>query len=1686
MAIPKPALFAGPDSIGLFKSLKNLKGSELRYALGYNMSTLRMFGVPMAGLVSLPYDIQQTLNTVKRLSTSVKTGSIRPTSRRAQTLGFAKQVIPKARGLVPKTGVGMIDRYSSIYFGRQSAGAIRAINRGKGKKEAFKAMFNPEVIDREILKQGMVPRKDNVLHNWQMGTYMRAATGAPDPIRNNPFVQAQQFAQQNAGKRIHKFDARQGVVDSKGEHLMMTNDRFEEIMGSIVDSRFNPEANVKGTVDAMMMDYMESAIMKESAHLHSHVRAVKRESTRDYRRNAMRSMYRQSGLNTADGVVGNEYYLGGPKASQFGIEETRYRGDLRGFSNRKIDKSVSDVFVKDGGVNMDDFMADQRNIGKLSTKAAVAANDPKFAKEVNKLTAALNLPPITKGANANMQMLGLISALKNVGMSGSLAGSNLQGEAARGVNSLTSEAQALVAFAKNVNGLGYKNIASSVAGLLVNPDVIDAQGVSGGLKAFEKVQRLANTGEGDAAMKGALRSLGINNPDVEMVGLHSKRGDAMDIMQGEVLNQRSQIANDLTRYRLAGGGIIVPGTGERMNAKFYDPSIQGAVDPMQFAFKQWNDELGREELRWYRSHASLNYASNRSHYRKGNAGDMMQAPLGIDAIIHKNQEEISKLMQTFGHTGLDGESDKRAWRIAHDKKIRAKQLENDKLIRRRAEMKKDGSYYSQPNETAEFGYTGGGGVDKSYEYRWTNQKYKRDIHQLSKYGEDQLGWAMNTAAIQYRNERDFPSSWANPKSGSFEPDMNNIKFVNGKRLHPNTKLLAPSTEAERTRQRKRAMGNRESNNFIPDKKDIVQSIHIVPLNSKDARGSNFILKAAVVVGVSAPKTEMLADAVRDIAAIEYGGPATDSKGGYSMRSDGMFYLPSFFFTRAASETAAYLGLGSGAQFKSFEKTLGRDITVSMTSKNPDVKRLSMKDREKQRTDKKHRGGMAQMIIAQQVFLRSQRQRGRKMQGNNFRLQNRRALNAFQDTAESTYGPHELDSGFDPTGNDARYIDAESLFQKDTSADRWLHRTVEGFGNREFKMTSLGPVNRKISTAGLGAAGFARNTVTGKHFEVKPASFADVWQVDGQSLVGRMPYVPVFDPMIYRQLIANNAHREAKNYLKGAQHITGAKGYEYILDGRDVRRYTDLAISGGLDSKRTIDGLTKMLQHPDGVRAGIRLAANINATNFLDVQAVVYGTGVNAARHTELRAFMQLFGNRTQLQANLTASYMAIIEDNMKEIFVDMGHVQKMYAEQVLKVYAGRVAGKMAGSIETMLSRTMIGDIFNSPEEVLNTIERIAVMMETGMAAIGDKTQIIRDLYRYALRTDNKMRVISQMENPQVVRRIFSVTRAKKMNTEEIIQTEKIFTFDGNTNATDLFFSKIQKQGGELTDVDHETMAAIGLTLDEVQTKYTTGGIKESAAGTTLKLGDAYTQVEIDAFVDEIFNKDPENLFHSTKEIIENEFRLSQREGIWYKGWTDYIAKQTPQSLGDISRVSIDARKRDKGSGQPLYDASKPRKVEQVSTKFENFAKFALKGKHVSGSWRSLEAMSSIEITKEFYNKKYHTLLENTSILNQQTRKDIAEGKSIFKVSDSQMEELIGVMLSKIRDPDKRRALMNDLITKGLSPVGGTQGKRRFVEWLLSNANSSVNVFQFDESGKAANIKRDQLQSLVDYYINFNY
>ena len=67
--------------------------------------------------------------------------------------------------------------------------------------------------------------------------------------------------------------------------------------------------------------------------------------------------------------------------------------------------------------------------------------------------------------------------------------------------------------------------------------------------------------------------------------------------------------------------------------------------------------------------------------------------------------------------------------------------------------------------------------------------------------------------------------------------------------------------------------------------DIVKSIHMIPLNSKMATRGPYLIQAVVVGGTSKPVRDRKADLIRDIAAIEYGGPATDSSGGMARRTE---------------------------------------------------------------------------------------------------------------------------------------------------------------------------------------------------------------------------------------------------------------------------------------------------------------------------------------------------------------------------------------------------------------------------------------------------------------------------------------------------------------------------------------------------------------------------------------------------------------------------------------------------------------------------------------------------------------------------------------------------------------------------------------------------------------------------------
>ena len=110
------------------------------------------------------------------------------------------------------------------------------------------------------------------------------------------------------------------------------------------------------------------------------------------------------------------------------------------------------------------------------------------------------------------------------------------------------------------------------------------------------------------------------------------------------------------------------------------------------------------------------------------------------------------------------------------------------------------------------------------------------------------------------------------------------------------------------------------------KLDIAKSIHIIPLSSKEARRGPGMLNAAVIAGVSTPKRNRPADAVRDITAIEYGGPATDKRRSLKKRLDRYVYPRSMFLHSAAQEAANKLGIEANLKFS--KRTLSDGHSVN--------------------------------------------------------------------------------------------------------------------------------------------------------------------------------------------------------------------------------------------------------------------------------------------------------------------------------------------------------------------------------------------------------------------------------------------------------------------------------------------------------------------------------------------------------------------------------------------------------------------------------------------------------------------------------------------------------------------------------------------------------------------------------------
>lgn len=1417
--IPRPALIAGEGKVGLFKSLKGLSGADLRYAIGYNMSTLRMFGVPLAGVISLPYDIQQTINTFKRFSQSATRLSPTPALRRASTLGFARNVIPAARRAVPRTGLAPIDRYSSLYFGRMSKNAIRKISKGEGKGAALKAAFNPVAVDKEIQRQSKIPGRNNVLQNWQLGTYMRAVTGAPDPISNNPFRQAIDFKNIQKQKRnAPVLNARYKILDSKGEHAMMSNARFDEVMGGLENATFiNPEQSIKGAMDGLMMNYMTEQLAEfQSGKPNLTVFSSHRSARKDRLQGYLKTTYDRYASAGIDSSIEAGLQHSGTTMSESDFGLTRLMKDKSGFTgyanenlkNIRAMNMLDSTRYFDGSTIVKDnrnpfagfheaFTADSKRPELVKVFTGGALKDERLGGAIDDLARALGVNSINATSpTRGFHVMGIIDILTTVAHNSTVSQTNPMGGVNKAVSEQAIHIKAINNFVKDLDALGYKSTAESIAGMMINPkEIYKAAGSAPGNAGQTQLEFDAPIGTN----KGMLQDMEDYYMGVPRNGTHVNP----DSMQGTLLKARQDTLNKAFKFEGAGGTFgSNKGDGTMLNEYFYSPNMNNALAYQGMLHYLEGDDFlsGYQGKKYFKSYGSMRYHLNKTKQRlemRKKMGLSDRNELFTNIIAQKDMMDLAmsgKLDSEFpGLASIMRERNRNTDSALN--LLKAKFPKEYEKIYFRAVQKasRHGHIESKPGVTV----MGKGGIMGSGQVTVGGGNYIYNAFSNSFKSADEAYPGDHIFANALKYGQAMPA----PQSGSFFKDS----FVGkGPGVH---KYLRP-IHAEDIRQhereiRKSPTKNRPGgDNYIPNKMDIVKSIHMIPLNSKMATSGPYLFQAVVVAGTSKPVRNRPADLIRDISAIEYGGPATDSSGGLARRSDGMYFLPSFFFTRAAEETAAYLGLSAGQAIKSTEKSVGRELTMRFNNNNPNYMRMKTRGKQQDKFYKDLKTGMERMAASERNFARRQRDRAKLLGRTAMAMASRRALRRF--------------SEFDPESPDQTDLISPESVMTDVE-DTYVLSPFKNKGlSQEFNPLKLGTVKRFVGRAGLGG-GFAKNSKLDVFREIAPSQSVNVWNVDGEDILGRLPFVPVFDPSIYKKLIQNESYNNAKNYLQNAGRIIG-DGYksnfhiaraqssatrlgglerqlETVLGDKEYEILTSYLGKSSADVRR---GMQAMMEHGAGVHG------------VVDIQTLFYEQG--EGRNTYVGRMRDLFAgpkSRDRLAAHLFNN----MKDQLNPVISRLNSQDKQFALEKLKSYASGNATKIARGIETVWSNKGVGQ-FTTPLQVMTAIEKTAILLEQGMAVTADRAAFVKFLFQTGGR-----RMSEEAASILSVNKIQFFDMAKQLDGQvEAIVNSKI-TLDITDVGFDEIFTQHLMKGGNLKDLQTKMVKLVDGTWVPLEELY---------------------------------------------------------------------------------------------------------------------------------------------------------------------------------------------------------------------------------------------------------------------------
>lgn len=850
----------GPGKIPLFKSLKNLSSRERLYAIGYNLTTLGSFGLDFGQLASIPYLVGEYTNTARSVYKNMKN----PTNllggqvlKRQKLLGGAKYV-GRTKGTISRalrTGTP-IDRATNIVLGRESAGVlknIREFGTGGAILEVIQSA-DPRKMDAEILRQAQLPRKNNVFQKWQVMTFTEAFKGAPDPFRDNPMRKAEKIRSKTVKQKGGTFDINT-LQFNQDLNVGINASRATQLMSFADAQNFAGAAGFQGDIVNAILDAESLDFFRGNTKYAklSSERRIRAMEQAEY--NSIGKIMRSNSTQTRD-YEDNRTVTEGPMNTNTVRNE---RGER-----------VQDIV----------YDPDKQRMSTLKQRDLQNELNAEFLRSWHNDVGAGG--PVDVDVLSSFELgPDIVNQMKNVAAAFNFPFPKISSMSAAGMTDLLTQmvttvstfevkqgffvgagmqATALQELVDTLRKNGYNTLAKVIkaqAGFtkMANPGLnpIPFNFNKGFLKG-----RNAIIGNLQGAMnQGVLYSLvtGKNPGDVDLGYRFQPTGEIFKDtkMMREYLGRKGP-----TKYSLEKMQFV-----DSDNAAPVIKSYKGASGNNMTKWKQVRQRIqfntknvtGSNYLETTSTVPPKDRYFSYEDFLSGNVKGM-SVELGPDGKF-KKLHLSGRVHREFKNTGMVyGKSEH--WWMKRLKRMHTEFANNLKLI-------------------------GMGGILTELK----GMKASTDVDSLTRKIE---------SAMSARN-----------KNYSMIEQMTGTR-QGGSVFHEDKRAFTGKSTALKN-----------SHNYVPTRGQIRKSIHMHDMDRfgrNENDGTPFLFRFAVSAG-GTNKNSKTADAIRDIAQIEFGGFGHDKNMQLEKRTDGMFFLPSHFMGIAGTKSAAYLGIwDKGAEFTS--------------------------------------------------------------------------------------------------------------------------------------------------------------------------------------------------------------------------------------------------------------------------------------------------------------------------------------------------------------------------------------------------------------------------------------------------------------------------------------------------------------------------------------------------------------------------------------------------------------------------------------------------------------------------------------------------------------------------------------------------------------------------------------------------